>query len=306
MHTHDHHHGHGHHHGPVAAVVSKAFIWGIVLNTAYVVVQATAGIVMNSMALLSDAGHNLSDVISLVLGLLAHRLAALKPTQSFTYGYKKTTILAALANAVFLLITVGIIAYGSIARLFHPEPVAGGDVALVATAGIIVNGVSALFFFRNKEHDMNVKGAYLHLMADALVSVGVVVAGVLIRYTHWYWLDSVTSLVILVVILASTWSLLMDSLRLSLDAVPTHIKSKEIEQLVAKMRGVKNMHHIHIWAMSTTENALTAHVVTDDGLSFDEKMKLVGDIKHELMHHGIQHATIELEAPGMPCDEDDC
>lgn len=307
-HHHSHHHAHGHHghdHGH-HAVVGKAFAWGIALNIAYVLAQSAAGIWYHSMALLSDAGHNLSDVFSLALGLLAHRMTTAKPNQHFTYGYKKTTILAALANAVILLVTICFIGYEAIVHLLHPVPIAGGAVAAVAAVGIVVNATSALFFFRNKEHDMNVKGAYLHLMADALVSLGVVVSGIIIKYTNWYWLDGVTSLVVIIVILAGTWSMLTDSLRLSLDAVPASINSAAITDMVSKMQGVKNVHHVHIWAMSTTENAMTAHVITDDNLTFDQKMKLVSDIKHELNHHGIHHSTIELEAPNFRCHDNEC
>jgi cobalt-zinc-cadmium efflux system protein len=257
------------------------------------------------MALLSDAGHNLSDVASLVLGLLAIRLAKLKPTQSFTYGFKKTTILAALTNAVILLITIGILGYESIHRLIHPQAVQGGTVAIVAGIGIAVNLGSAMLFFKNKEHDMNTRGAYLHLMADALVSVGVVVAGILMKYTGWYWLDGATSIIILIVILVGTWSLLTGSLKLTLDAVPETINREEIETAILKISGVESMHHMHIWAMSTTETALTAHLVLNEQLPFEEKMKRVQKIKHELLHLGIHHATIELESPGMPCGEDE-
>jgi len=307
MHNHDHSHSHGgHHHHSVSAAtaLNKAFIAGIVLNSLFVVVQAVAGLFTGSMALLSDAGHNLSDVASLVLSLLAFRLAKMKPTQSFTYGYKKSTILAALTNAVILLVAIGVIGFESVNRLLHPHPVEGGIVAIIAGIGILVNFGSALFFFKDKEHDLNTRGAYLHLVADALVSLGVVVAGLAIKYTGWYWLDGAVSIAILITILISTWSLLTGSLRLSLDAVPENIKPDKIEELMLKMPGVESLHHMHIWAMSTTENALTAHLVLSDKLSFDEKMKAVYSIKHELLHNGIHHATIELESAKLPCDDE--
>jgi cobalt-zinc-cadmium efflux system protein len=309
MHDHDHKHGHaGHHHHHVSLgdVANGAFISGIVLNSAYVIVQVIVGIMTNSMALLSDAGHNLSDVASLALSLFAFRLARVKPTNSFTYGYKKTTILAALTNAVVLCVTIGMLGYESINRLLHPQPVQGGIVAVVAGIGIVINMSSALLFFRNKEHDLNTKGAYLHLLTDAMVSLGVVVAGVIIRYTNWYWLDGAVSIAVLIVILIGTWSLLTESLRLSLDAVPDNVEVEEIEQVIQKVEGVESMHHMHIWAMSTTENALTTHLVLNDKLSFDEKMKLVHKIKHELQHNNIHHATIELESADIPCEDDDC
>ena len=258
------------------------------------------------MALLADAGHNLGDVASLALSLFAFRLAKWKPSASFTYGYKKTTILAALVNAVLLLLTVGTLGFESVQMLMHPQPVDGAMAAVVAGIGIAVNVVSALFFFRNKDHDLNTKGAYLHLMSDALVSFGVVIAGIIISYTHWYWLDGVISIVILLVVLASTWSLLTGSLRLSLDAVPGDIKKEEIEEVILRMNGVQSIHHMHIWAMSTTENALTTHVVLNESLNFDQKMKTVHDIKHKLSHLNIQHATIELEYADIPCHDEDC
>ncbi|HXS37471.1 MAG TPA: cation diffusion facilitator family transporter [Flavipsychrobacter sp.] len=306
MHSHhDHSHGHSHHHG-VATVANRAFVIGIILNSLYVIAEAIAGFITNSMALLSDAGHNLSDVAALALSLIAFRLAKVKPTQSFTYGYRKTTILAALTNAVVLLLAIGMLAYESIARLSHPEPVQGGIVAWVAGLGIAVNGISALFFFRDKEHDLNTKGAYLHLLTDALVSFAVVITGIVIKYTNWYWLDGTVSLAVLIIILIGTWSLLTDSLRLSLDAVPRNIDIDELTQVIKKVRGVEDLHHMHVWAMSTTENALTTHVVLDDGLDFDEKMKVIHNIKHELEHHNIQHATIELESAEAPCHDVDC
>ena len=306
MHRHNHSHDHSHHHAPTGADMNRAFVAGIVLNTAFVIVQTIAGFVTGSVALLSDAGHNLSDVASLILSLIAFRLAKSKPTNSFTYGYKKTTILAALTNAVILLIAIGVLGYEAIHRLQHPQPVAGGIVAIVAGVGIVINVGTAMFFFRNKEHDLNVKGAYLHMITDALVSAGVVVAGLLISRTGWYWLDGAVSIVILIVILMGTWSLLTDSLRLALDAVPTNVTREDVEKLISGTTGVVGMHHTHIWAMSTTQNALTTHLTLSDSLSFDEKMKLVHELKHKLLHNNIHHATIELESPKLPCEDMDC
>ena len=312
MHSHDHSHSHGdhhhhhHHHVSPGDVANKAFIAGIILNSAYVIVQFIAGLMTHSMALLSDAGHNLSDVASLALSLIAFRLAKVKPTESFTYGYKKTTILAALTNAVFLCIAIGILGYESVNRLLHPQPIAGGIVAIVAGIGIVINLASAFLFFKNKDHDLNTKGAYLHLMTDAMVSLGVVVSGVIIKFTNWYWLDGAVSIVVLLIILFGTWSLLTASLRMSMDAVPENIEMSEIEKVIQKVKGVESIHHMHIWAMSTTENALTTHLVLNDALSFDEKMKVVHHIKHELQHNNIQHATIELESAAQPCADEVC
>jgi len=313
-HSHDHDHGHSHgigghhhhHHVSPGDVANGAFIAGIILNSAYVVIQAIAGFMTHSMALLSDAGHNLSDVASLALSLFAFRLAKMKPTQSFTYGYKKTTIIASLTNAVVLLVTIGMLGYESVLRLIHPQPVEGGIVAIVAGIGIAINLGSAMLFFRNKDHDLNTRGAFLHLLTDAMVSLGVVVSGLIIKFTNWFWLDGAVSILVLLVILAGTWSLLMESLRLSLDAVPENVETSVIEQVIKKVKGVESIHHLHIWAMSTTENALTTHLVLNDKLSFDEKMKLVHNIKHELLHNNIHHATIELESAEMPCEEPEC
>jgi cobalt-zinc-cadmium efflux system protein len=306
-----HYHGNsheGHHHHQVTAgdVANKAFIAGIVLNGTYVIIQVIAGFMTNSMALLSDAGHNLSDVATLALSLLAFRLAKKKATESYTYGYKKTTILAALTNAVVLCVAIGVLGYESILRLAKPEPVQGGVVAIVAGIGIVINLLSAMLFFKNREHDLNTKGAFLHLLTDALVSLGVVIAGIVIRYTGWFWLDGAVSIVVLAAILIGTWSLLSGSLRLSLDAVPTDIDPGKIEGVMRKVPGVENIHHMHIWAMSTTQNALTVHLVLNEKIPFEDKMKIVHEIKHELFHNNIHHATIELESADFPCETEEC
>jgi cobalt-zinc-cadmium efflux system protein len=287
-------------------VASKAFVIGIVLNLVYVVAETIGGLATGSLALLTDAGHNLSDVASLALSLLAFRLARLKPTAVFTYGYKKSTILAALINAVLLLIAIGVIGYEAIIRLLHPEPVQGGTIAWIAGIGIIINAASALLFFRHKDHELNARGAYLHLMADALVSLGVVVAGICISLTGWFWLDPVVSLIVAGVILYSTWSLLTGSLRLSMDAVPAAVQPEEVKATITGVPGVKSLHHLHIWAMSTTENALTAHVVIQPGLDTDACARLLRHIKHQLAHLDIQHATIELEWGKSGCPDAGC
>jgi cobalt-zinc-cadmium efflux system protein len=307
-HSHDHGHGHHHHHHQITAAdaASTTFVIGILLNSAYVVAEVIAGLYANSMSLLSDAGHNLGDVAGLALSLIAFKLAKVRPNQEFTYGYKKSTIMAALANAVILLIGIGVLGYESIMRLGHPAPIEGGVVAWVAAIGIVINGASALLFFRNKDHDLNTKGAYLHLMMDALVSFGVVVTGIIIHFTKWNWLDPVVSIIVLLIILFSTWTLLSNSLRMSLDAVPENVDMDDITNLIKKIKGVEDIHHMHIWAMSTTETALTTHLVLNTTMSFDEKMQTVQRIKDELSHHHIQHATIELESASMPCLDADC
>lgn len=294
-HAHDHSHDH-HHHGPtVLTNVNRALIIGVVLNTAYVLVEFSMGIYYNSLALIADAGHNLSDVAGLLLSLLAFRLARVRQTPTFTYGYRKSTVLASLINAVILLVTIGAILWESIQRFRNPEPIAGLPVAWVAGLGLVVNTVSALLFFRDKDHDLNVKGAYLHLMADALVSLGVVIAGIVISYTGWSWLDPVIGVVVAFVILGSTWRLLSESLRLSLDGVPAGIDMQAVLSDLRDVSGVQTVHHVHIWAMSTTENALTAHLVLSPGLTDADVSALKADVRHRLEHHTIRHATLETE-----------
>jgi len=289
-----HDHTHSHQTG-INQGNKNAFLFGIVLNAAFVLAEIIAGLIYNSMALLTDAGHNISDIASLVLSLLAFRIARKRSTAAFTYGYKKTTILAALANAVLLLVAVGVLGFESITRLFRPEKVEGGMIAWIAGLGIVINAVSAWLFFRVKNKDLNTRSAYLHLLADALVSVGVVVAGVLIHYTGWYWLDPAIGLAIMVVILISTWGILAESFRMTIDAVPPGIDLEDVKNVIRKIPGVDEVTHVHVWPLSTTENALTAHVRVDRLLSFEGKLELVRTIKHELQHHNIQHSTIELQ-----------
>ena len=300
----DHNNPHHHHHSVDITRVSKSLVIGILLNIIFVVVEASAGFFSNSMALLSDAGHNLSDVASLSLALLAFKLFQFKPTKKFTYGYRKGSILISLFNSVILLIAVGGIGYESVHRFISPKPVQSNVIILVATIGIVINFISALLFFRDRKKDLNLKGAYLHLMMDALVSVGVVIAGIVISYTQWLWVDPFISLIIMVVILTSTWSLLRDSISLSLDAVPANIQVDAIREAALKLSGVKDIHHIHVWAMSTSENALTAHLVMSDSISHEEISSIKNKLKHELEHLGIQHATLETEV--AECEEEAC
>lgn len=296
-------HSHNHHHTIELSAVNQAFIIGIILNISFVLVEALAGFWTNSLALLADAGHNLSDVASLILSLLSFRLAKIKHTSGFTYGYRKATILASLANAFILLMAIGGIAYETVLRIQRPMPVPGLTISLVATVGIFINSISAFLFLKDKEKDLNVKGAYLHLLADALVSLGVVIAGILIYYTQWLWLDSLISFSIVLVILYSTWSLLTDSLRLTLDGIPSGINLNEIKQAVIRIEGVKDIHHLHIWAISTTQNALTTHVIVNQNGLLNEFIQLKNKIKHELEHLNIQHCTLELEIEAEDCEE---
>lgn len=294
MHGHDHSHG-AHAHSATALTVNRTLVIGAVVNIVYVLVEAGVGLYTGSVALLADAGHNLSDVAGLLLSLLAFRLARVKSSATFTYGYRKSTVLASLANAVLLLLAVGAILLESSQRFRHPDPVPGVTVAWVAALGILVNALSALLFFRNKEHDLNIRGAYLHLLADALVSVGVVVSGVLMRYTGWFWLDAAMGIIVAIVILVGTWRLLTDSLRLTLDGVPTTILLADVKRAMQEVPGVLNVGHVHVWAMSTTENALTAHLTLDSSLSAEQITSLKKEVRHELEHLSISHATLEID-----------
>ncbi len=231
----------------------------------------------------------------------------MRQTPGFTYGFRKSTVLASLINAVILLVTIGAILWESVQRFRHPEPVAGGPVAWVAGVGVVVNTASALLFFRDKDHDLNVRGAYLHLLADALVSLGVVVAGIVISCTNWTWLDPVIGLVVAFVILGSTWRLLSDSVRLSLDGVPTDVDLTGVMADLRTVPGVRDVHHVHVWAMSTTENALTAHLVLTNGLTDAQITVLKHDARHRLEHRNIRHATLETEVVAeADCGADRC
>lgn len=293
-----HHHHHDHSHEiDLKGGNRKAFVAGIVLNLLFVVAELIAGFTTGSMALLSDAGHNAGDVAGLVLSLISLWIAGKKSNPVFTYGFKKTTVLASLANAVILLISVGIIGYESIHRLLvKAEAVQGSTIAWIAALGIVINAVSALLFYKSQKNELNARGAYLHLLSDALVSVGVVISGIIISYTHWYWLDPLVGLALMVVILINTWQLLKDSFKMSVDAVPSGMQLDDIKKVICEVEHVVRVHHVHVWAMSTTENALTAHVCINDELSFEEKLGVIHEIRHELHHNNIQHSTIELES----------
>ena len=300
-HAHDHTHDHAHSHELNLTHVSRALVIGISLNLAFVVVEAAAGFFQNSLALMSDAGHNLFDVASLALALVAFRLQKVPPTDQYTYGLRKTTILVALANAVVLLVGVGGIGIEAVMRLFHPRPLSGGVLAIVAGAGILINGATAFLFLRDKDRDLNLKGAYLHMVADALVSLGVVTAGILIMVTGAYWLDPVISFVIMAVIVVSTWSLLKDSLRLSLDGVPREVDMKAVRAAAMKVPGLLDIHHIHVWAMSTTENAMTAHLVVSPGMAISETEDIKEKLRGVLASQHISHFTFEVESQDHGC-----
>ena len=280
----------GHSHAP--ADFGRAFLIGIILNTGFVIVEAAYGWISGSMALIADAGHNLSDVLALMLAWGASVAAKKAPTERFTYGYKSSTILAALANAGLLLVAIGAILFETLHRMAQPAEVQGETMAIVAGIGILINAGTAALFLRG-QHDINIRGAFLHMAADALVSLGVVIAGLAILWTGETWIDPAVSLLIVLVIAWGTWGLLKDSVAMSLLAVPKGISEKAVRDYLAALPGVDAVHDLHIWPMSTTETALTAHLVMPQGHPGDA---FLSEISHELEHHHrIGHATIQIE-----------
>jgi len=293
MPDHDHHDGHGHGHGHVPTRFGRGFAIGITLNLAYVAAEAVFGIAAHSLALVADAGHNLGDVLGLAAAWAAALLVTKRPSARFSYGLGRTSVLAALGNAVVLLVITGGIAGEAIRRLMAPEPVAGGAIMVVAAVGIVINGITALLFIAGRKDDLNIRGAFLHMASDALASFGVVVAGGLILLTGWQWLDPAVSLAVSAVIIAGTWSLLRDSVRLSLDAVPAGIDRARVEAYLAALPGVVEVHDLHIWGLSTTESALTTHLVCADST---ERAAMLPGVSAELRERfGIGHATIQVE-----------
>jgi cobalt-zinc-cadmium efflux system protein len=294
---HDHGHGHGaHSHAP--ASFGRAFAIGAVLNIGFVAAEATAGLLTGSLALLADAGHNLADVLGLLLAWAAVVIARRPATARRTYGLRKATILASLANAGLLLAGVGAVAWEAVMRLENPQPVATGWMAGVAAVGVVINTATALMFMRGRKDDLNLRGVYLHMAADAAVSAGVVVAALAIFLTGWMWLDPVVTMIVLAVIVAGTWGLLRDSLDLALDAAPRGIDPARVRQALSDLPGVANVHHVHISAMSTTETALTAHLVAP---AADPALLRVATetLKNQF---GIGHVTLQIEAEAAGCD----
>ena len=281
----------GHDHAP--ADYGRAFLIGIVLNLAFVAIEAFYGLLANSVALLADAGHNLSDVLGLLLAWGAATLSKRKPSAHFTYGLRRSSILSALFNAVFLLVAIGAIAFEAVQRLGDPQPVAGRTVMAVAAVGIVVNGVTAWLFARGSKHDLNIRGAFLHMTADAAVSAGVVISGLLILQTGWLWLDPATSLIIVAVILVGTWGLLRRSVNMALDRVPEHIPPADVITALQSLPGVTRVHDLHIWSLSTTDVALTCHLVMPAGCPGDAFLRSVGDLLHDRFEIG--HSTIQVE-----------
>lgn len=289
-----------HHAGPDGSVrsLNRAFVGGIALNVAFVAFEAAMGFLYDSVGLLSDAGHNLTDVAGLLLALAAFRLERVHAAPRYTYGYRKSTVLISLLNSLLLLLAVGVIVAEAIRRLIRPEPVEGGVIVWTAGAGIAVNGLTAWLFMKDKKRDLNVRGAFLHMVADALVSVGVLVSGLVIGWTGWTIVDPVVGLVVAGVIVGSVWSLLRDSLRLSLDGVPRGIDPGELTRRMLAAEGVLEVHHLHVWAISTTQNALTAHVVI---ASMAEAAAVKAVLRERLAEAGVGHVTLEFETKEEGC-----
>lgn len=280
--------------------LNAAFIAGIALNAIYVAVEAVYGFLYDSMGLLSDAGHNLSDVASLVIAMVAFRLMTHKPDIRHTYGYKKFTVQASFINALLLYAAVGAILVGAISKLMHPTAVNGDTIAWVAATGVVVNGVTAWLFMKDKNLDMNVKAAYLHMAADTLVSLGVVVSGIVIHFTGWYVLDPIVGIVIALVIAWSTRGLLAESTRLSIDAVPKSVDMNALERAILSVDGVKSIHHLHVWPLSTTEVAMTVHVIITD---VNRLNYIIASVRSKSRLHGVSHPTVEAETETPHIDD---
>jgi cobalt-zinc-cadmium efflux system protein len=284
------HHGHGHHHAHRGH--DRAYAIGTVLNVGFVAAEIVFGLLANSMALLADAAHNLGDVLGLLLGWGAAWLARRPPTRQRTYGWGRSSILVALLNATILLISVGAIGVEAVHRLASPMPVREGTMILVAVAGIVVNGVTALLFQRGRRHDINLRAQFVHMAADAAISAGVVLAGLLILLTGWMWLDPLASLAVSAIIVAATWGLLRESINLAMDAVPGDVEHGAVEDYLASLPGVVEVHDLHIWGLSTTETALTAHLVCTDPAA----ERRLHDLSRELRDRfGIGHTTLQIE-----------
>ncbi len=298
---HDHAY-HSHSHAPKD--FGRAFAIGITLNLGYVIFQVVFGLLAHSLVLLADAGHNLGDVLGLLLAWGATRLARTRPTIRRTYGLRRSSILAALSNAAFLLLVVGGITWEAIRRLTSPGEVAGATVIWVAALGVVLNTATALLFMSGRKGDLNIRGAFLHMAADAAVSGGVVLAGIVILFTGWVLLDPIASLVINAVIVVGTWSLLRDSLKMALDVVPEDVDPTAVREYLAQQPGVTAVHDLHIWSLSTTETALTAHLVKPDGLIDDSLLCRMKEELHERFH--IQHITVQCECgdPAHPCEQE--
>lgn len=293
----EHHHHHHHHDHTVVTggngKIGKVFVFSIILNLLFVIVEAAIGFSFSSVGLLSDAGHNLGDVFSLTLALVAFLMARTHGRGRFTYGYRKLSVLISLLNAVILLVAVIVIIVESISKFTQPTEIDGSVISWTAGIGIIINGATALLLMRDRGHDINANGAFLHMIADTLVSVGVLVSGIVISATGWYFIDAVIGLIIAGVILISSWSLLAESFRMTIDAVPKDFDIEEIKSFMSSVDGVTDVHHIHIWPISTTETALTAHLLVSD---ITESERILHEEKELLSQKGLVHSTLELES----------
>jgi cobalt-zinc-cadmium efflux system protein len=302
--SHDHGHRSHHHHSPTN--YDRAFTVGLALNGAFVVIEFGLGLLSNSVALMADAGHNLSDVLGLVLAWVATLLVRRQPSSHRTYGWRKSSILAALFNALFLLLVTGGIVWESVLRFFNPHEIDGGIVIMAAAIGIVINSLTAWMFLAGSKHDLNIRAAFQHMAADALVSVGVVFAGVGILWTHWLWLDGAFSLGISLFIIVNTWGLLTESFHLAIDGVPSHINERAVLDYLLGCGGVAQIHDLHIWNLSTVETALTAHLVIPDGHPGDQ---FLHDLSQELQSHfKIHHVTLQIEVGDshQPCLTQNC
>ena len=297
MHQCDHHHHHP------SQGYGRAFALGVGLNLGFVIVEAAFGWWAGSLALLADAGHNLSDVLGLVMAWVGYALAKLPPSPNRTYGWRGSTILAALFNSLLLLVAVGAVAWEAVGRLSDPASVEAPVVIVVALIGVVINTATALLFMRGRHTDLNLRGAYLHMAADALLSLGVVIAGVVIALTSWFWVDPLTSLLIAAVIFAGTWGLLKESLQLALQGVPPSIEIGDVDRYLRQLPGVTDVHDLHVWAMSTTEIAMTAHLVRPEHDNDDDVLRQASD---EMLHQfNIGHTTIQVErsVEGADCGQ---
>ncbi len=292
------------HHDADVNRMNLAFGIGILLNIIFVIVEIFYGIVLNSSALLSDAGHNFSDVISLIIGASAFLLLKFKPHKKYTYGLRKLTVLAAFVNSVLLLIAVGAIIFHSIRRILHPEPLNAIDIMIVAAIGIVINSISAWLFYGSRKKDINIKAVFWHLVTDAMVSMGVVIGALIIRLTNAYWIDGLIGLIISVIILISTWGLLKESFFMTIDVAPQKFDVDKIRRSMEGIEHVSSVHHFHLWAISTTINSLTAHVVVDKNYTLDNLEQIKKGIKEMLASEGITHSTIEFESQDFRCEHD--
>ncbi|MBM9500868.1 cation transporter [Leptospira sp. 201903071] len=305
-HSHNHSHDHSHNHGDHHQNSSRALMIAMTFNLLYAAVEAGIGLWSGSLALLSDAGHNLMDVSSLFLAWIAIKLQQRAPSPGFTYGLKKSSILVSLLNSILLFGTFAFIVYESIEKLSNPSPVSGGMIAIVALVGVVVNFSTSFLFHKSKDGDLNLKGAYLHLLADGMVSLGVIVSGLLIQWKGIYWIDPVAGLLVALFILYGNIPLFKESLRLSLDSTPDTIHSETVEKQLKSIDGVLNIHHVHIWSLSTTENALTAHLVLKNDLSSERRRIIKTEARTILKGLQIAHVTLETEEERDNCGQIDC